>query len=176
MFPLKVSVLTWMALFDQKKSLSLEKIWLAVVWLSTPFSFSSVSFSSLDQLVPCWKKLHVLEKGAEKACLLLFYSFLDVPWASSHQPLSCQDPAGCRFSGQPPPPIRHLHCGAGMTGQDWTTDPILTPGQRRRLAMGHGSTPAGVGRLWSSTNTACFVTLHICSPAASAASELSNIE
>ena len=63
-----------------------------------------------------------------------------------------------------------------MMGQDQTTDPNLTPHQRKNLAAGNGSTPAATGRLWSLINTVHFVALHICSPVPSAASELSNIE
>lgn len=153
-----------------------KKNQLVLVWPSTPFSFSSISFSSLDQLVPCRKKLRLLEKGAERTCLLPLCSLLCVPWTFSHWPFLHRDPADCRFSGQPLPPALRLHHRTSTMGQDQTTDPILTPHQRGRLAAGNGSTSAGVGRLWSSINTVRFVTLHFCSLVLSAVSELSNIE
>lgn len=82
----------------------------------------------------------------------------------------------CRFLGQPPPPALCLCHGTSTAGQDRPTDPILTPHQRTHLAAGNGSPAVGAGRIWSSINTVRLVTLHVCSPAPSAASEFPNIE
>lgn len=106
------------------------------VAIHTLFFLLNIFFHSWS-LSPLLKKLCPLEKGADTTRLLLFCSLLYVPTAFSHQHFLHQDPAECRFSGQPPLPL----CRTSTMGQDQTTDPILKPYQRRHLAAGNWSNP-----------------------------------